>query len=46
VSATYEHFAAFGQFTDWFSGRAVRLDTEGTVEIPAHGYRVLVRGAR
>ena len=43
VSASYRHLAAFGRFKDWFSGRAERLDTEGAIDIPAHGYRVLVR---
>lgn len=31
-----------GGYTDWFSSAAVALDATGTIEIPAHGYRVLV----
>jgi glycosidase len=43
VSAAYRGFASFGQFKDWFTGRTVRLGAEGTLDIPAHGFRVLVR---
>jgi glycosidase len=43
VTASYRELSAPGRFRDWFSGRAVRLARDGTFEIPAHGYRVLVR---
>lgn len=43
VAAPYRDLTAPGPFRDWFSGRSVRLGRDGTLEIPAHGYRVLVR---
>ncbi|HEU0080275.1 MAG TPA: alpha-amylase family glycosyl hydrolase [Longimicrobiaceae bacterium] len=39
----YRGLAQPGAFTDWFSRASVRLAAEGSLEIPAHGYRVLVR---
>lgn len=32
-----------GAYTDWFSKAQAQLAAEGSLEIPAHGYRVLVR---
>ena len=32
-----------GRYTDWFTHAAVILGASGTIDIPAHGYRVLVR---
>ena len=41
--ARYSGLVQSGQFTDWFSKSTVMLGSLGTIEIPAHGYRVLVR---
>ena len=41
--AAYRGLAQPGAFTDWFSRAQVQLAAEGSLEIPAHGYRVLVR---
>jgi hypothetical protein len=43
VSAAYRDLRAPGRFTDWFSHAPVELLASGTIEVPAHGYRVLVR---
>jgi Alpha amylase, C-terminal all-beta domain len=43
ASAAYTGLAAPGAYTDWFSKGAVTLGGDGTIEIPAHGYRVFVR---
>jgi glycosidase len=43
VAATYRDFARPGLYTDWFSGATESLAAQGTIEIPAHGYRVLAR---
>jgi glycosidase len=43
VRPQYTGLAHSGQFTDWFSKLTVMLGSLGTIEIPAHGYRVLVR---
>jgi alpha-amylase len=43
VNAAYQSLAGAGSFTDWFSRATVSLPTSGTIDIPAHGYRVLVR---
>ena len=40
---TYRELARPGEYTDWFAGRKVTLAPAGMLEIPAHGYRVLVR---
>jgi hypothetical protein len=32
-----------GRYTDWFTHAPVTLAANGTIDIPAHGYRVLVR---
>ena len=39
----YSGFGQPGAYTDWFSGSAMALGAAGAVEVPAHGYRVLVR---
>ncbi len=41
--AAYEGLARSGRYTDWFTRRAAALGAAGAIEIPAHGYRVLVR---
>jgi glycosidase len=43
VKAAYQAFAQPGDYTDWFSKAKTTLAAQGSVEIPAHGYRVLVR---
>jgi glycosidase len=43
VSAAYQALSGAGSFTDWFSRANVSLPASGTIDIPAHGYRVLVR---
>jgi glycosidase len=39
----YEMLARPGQYTDWFDRSKVTLAATGTIAVPAHGYRVLVR---
>jgi glycosidase len=41
--AAYQGLPAPGGYTDWFAKSTVALAATGTLEIPAHGYRVLVR---
>ncbi len=43
VRANYRALPHPGAWTDWFSRAPVNLAADGTLEIPAHGYRVLVR---
>jgi hypothetical protein len=43
VTAAYRDLRAPGTFTDWFSRATLALPASGTIRIPAHGYRVLVR---
>ena len=38
--------ASTGQFTDWFSRAPVAVGATGELDVPANGYRILVRGAR
>ena len=45
ASVSYQGLAQTGAFTDWFSRSPVSLAASGTLDIPAHGYRVLVHGA-
>lgn len=40
---SYQGFALPGAYTDWFNKTRVALAASGTIDIPAHGYRVLVR---
>ena len=42
---TYEALGQPGNYMDWFSRAAVALGANGQVEIPANGYRVLVKRA-
>jgi glycosidase len=35
-----------GEYTDWFSKAAVQVAASGELDVPAHGYRILVRGSR
>ena len=43
----FTNFSTFlgkpGLYTDWFSHRPVELGASGSLEIPAHGYRVLIQ---
>jgi alpha-amylase len=41
--ATYQDLPRPGSYTDWFGRTPVALAATGTLDIPAHGYRVLVR---
>ncbi|HEX6368900.1 MAG TPA: alpha-amylase family glycosyl hydrolase [Longimicrobium sp.] len=43
VSASYQGLAQPGAFTDWFSKERVSLGASGWLDVPAHGWRVLVR---
>jgi glycosidase len=43
ANVAYRGLTRPGEFTDGFSGAKQSLGVEGTLEIPAHGYRVLVR---
>lgn len=43
VSAGYSGLTRVGQFTDWLSKARVALGQSGVLDIPAHGYRVLVK---
>ncbi len=39
---SYSGFSHPGRYTDWFSRTTVTLAGKGTMDIPAHGYRVFV----
>ncbi|MCC7052168.1 MAG: alpha amylase C-terminal domain-containing protein [Gemmatimonadaceae bacterium] len=43
VSVKYTGLPVAGTYTDWFTKASVPLAAAGTIEIPAHGYRVLVK---
>ncbi|MES2178182.1 MAG: alpha-amylase family glycosyl hydrolase [Gemmatimonadota bacterium] len=43
---SYQGFAQSGDYTDWFSKSATPLGAAGRIDIPAHGYRVLVRNSK
>jgi glycosidase len=43
VRAAFQGLPATGGYTDWFTKSPATLRTSGTIDIPAHGYRVLVR---
>jgi len=43
ASATLEALSRPGRYTDWFTKSRMTLAAQGRIEIPAHGYRVLVR---
>jgi hypothetical protein len=40
---SYSGLTRSGQFTDWFTKSRFTLGSLGTIDVPAHGYRVLVR---
>ncbi len=41
--AEYRGLTKSGEYTDWFSKAKVPLGAQGRLDIPAHGYRILVR---
>lgn len=43
ASVAYQDLRQPGDYTDWFGKRRVALAANGTLDIPAHGFRVLVR---
>ncbi|MBV9107986.1 MAG: alpha-glucosidase C-terminal domain-containing protein, partial [Gemmatimonadetes bacterium] len=43
VHAAYRALAAPGTYRDWFSNASVPLAAAGALDVPAHGWRVLVR---
>lgn len=43
ASVTYAGLARTGAFTDWFSRSPITLAATGQIDVPAHGYRVLVQ---
>jgi hypothetical protein len=43
AGVSYQGLSAPGTYTDWFSKASVPLAGSGRLDIPAHGYRVLVR---
>ncbi len=43
AAVRYTSLAPPGSYTDWFSKAAVSLTADGTIDVPAHGYRVLVK---
>jgi glycosidase len=43
AAVSYRGLAHPGTYADWYSGTRVTLGATGRLEIPAHGYRVLVR---
>ncbi|MDQ6829708.1 MAG: alpha-glucosidase C-terminal domain-containing protein, partial [Gemmatimonadota bacterium] len=43
ASISYRALQQPGRYTDWFSKAAVTLPPSGAIDVPAHGYRVLVR---
>ncbi len=45
VRVAYQALTNPGDYTDWLSKATVNLPVSGTIDIPKHGYRVLVRGA-
>lgn len=43
ATVAYRALPRPGTYTDWFSKTAEQLSANGTLDVPAHGYRVLVR---
>lgn len=43
ASATVEAFSRPGRYSDWFTKSRLTMGAQGRIEIPAHGYRVIVR---
>jgi glycosidase len=46
VQAAYDGLAMPGEYTDWFAKTRVSLAASGRLDVPAHGYRILVRDDR
>jgi hypothetical protein len=42
-TVSYRGLQPAGVYRDWFSGAPVPMRVAGTVDVPAHGYRVLVK---
>ena len=42
VTARYTGLAQPGEYTDWFAKSTLSLPAAGSLDVPAHGYRVLV----
>jgi glycosidase len=40
---TFRNLTPPGSYTDWFTKAKATLSSSGTLDVPAHGYRVLVR---
>ena len=45
AAVNYKRLATPGGYTDWFTNSPVTLAESGRLDIPAHGYRVLVHGS-
>lgn len=43
IKAAYDGLPRPGEYTDWFGKERVALAARGSIDISAHGYRVLVR---
>ena len=43
VAVSYSALGQPGRYTDWFTKNTVQLGTDGRIDVPANGYRVLVR---
>ena len=43
ATARYAGLARPGEYTDWFAKAKLSLPAAGSLDVPAHGYRVLVR---
>jgi glycosidase len=43
ASTSYEDLQRPGRYTDWFTKAPLTLPARGRLDVPAHGYRVLVR---
>lgn len=43
VTLHYSGLPVAGTYTDWFSKASVSLTAAGSIDVPAHGYRVLVK---
>jgi glycosidase len=43
VNAAYDSLPRPGRYSDWFGKATVALPAQGSIGIPPHGYRVLVR---
>ena len=43
ATVTWDTLGAPGLYTDWFTQASVELSTTGSIEVPANGFRVLVR---